>query len=457
MNAPTSSVGIVGAGISGLSAAWFLAREGVRVTVYEKEERAGGVIRTRSSGGWVVDEGPNTLLERGGRTAELLEGLGLEDRVVEADERAGRRYILKDGRPRPLPSSPGELLRTDLFSSAAKWRLLAEPFIAAGGDPDESVASFVERRLGKEVLDYAVNPFVGGVFAGDPERLVMRHAFRRLWEREQRYGSLLLGMMGSALGGGRRRSRRLLSFRGGMRELPEAIAGEAGIEVKTGTPVREVRRGGGEWVVKTGGDAARETIRHQAVVLACPPPAIRGLLGIDRDTLPELPWAPLAVVAAGFRREQVEHALDGFGLLVPEAERGELLGTLFSSTLFPGRVPDEGKHVLLTSFIGGARDPELAAGSTGDQVERVLDELDRMLGMSGAPLFVSHRRWERAIPQYTDRYGPFAEALGRLERERPGMRFCGNFRGGVSLPDRVEGGAETAGRILSFLNGEAGG
>ncbi len=163
------------------------------------------------------------------------------------------------------------------------------------------------------------------------------------------------------------------------------------------------------------------------------------------------------MVAAGFRREQVDHALDGFGLLVPEAERGELLGTLFSSTLFPGRVPDGEEHVLLTSFVGGARRPELATGSSGGQVERVLGELDRMLGLSGDPLFVSHRRWERAIPQYTDRYGPFAEALRKLEEERPGMMFCGNFRGGVSLPDRVERGGETAGRILSFLNGEAGG
>lgn len=478
------SVGVVGGGISGLTAAFLLAKNGARVTLYEKRRRVGGLIRTRSSAGWQVDEGPNTLLLRGNSRAEtLVREVGLGERLLEAGGSASRRYILRDGRPMPLPASPAGLISTGLLSAGAKLRLLGEPFVRRGRDPDESVASFFSRRLGPEVVDYAVNPFVGGIWAGDPEQLVMRFAFRRLWEMEQQYGSLLAGGLASLFGrdrgggdergenahGGSRGGRRLVSFPGGLQELPMAMAEATDMELLTGAEVQAARRtrgggpGGGRRKEPGGGSPGRRppdweisfrhggeihTRTHRALVMACPPPAIARIT--EHPGLPGLPAAPVSVLATGFRRDQVAHPLDGFGLLIPEKESLSPLGTLFSSTLFPGRAPEG--HVLLTTFAGGARQPELAALPTGELRERLLDDLAPLLGISGEPSFVSHTFWESAIPQYTPAYGDLREALEQLERERPGLFACGNFRGGVSLPDCMESAAETARRVLSFLD-----
>ncbi|MDZ7773049.1 MAG: protoporphyrinogen oxidase [Balneolaceae bacterium] len=469
------SVGVVGGGISGLTAARILSEGGARITLYEKQPRVGGLIRTRASAGWQVDEGPNTLLLRGGsRAGELVRDLGLEERLQEAEKTASRRYILRDGRPQPLPSSPGEMISTGLLSAGAKLRLLAEPFARRGENPDESVASFFRRRLGPEVVDYAVNPFVGGIWAGDPEQLVMRHSFRRLWEMEQQYGSLLAGGLASLFGGvgdSKGGGRRLVSFAGGMQELPHALAEATAMELLTGADVRTLRRtrgsgpGGGRrehpggaaparrrpgWEVSFRREGENRTRTHQALVLACPPPVIAQMSGMP--DLPRLPAAPVSVLATGFRREQVDHPLDGFGLLIPERESLSPLGTLFSSTLFPGRAPDG--HVLLTTFAGGARQPELASRSTGKLRGQLLADLAPILGISGDPVFVSHTFWEAAIPQYTAAYGELREALTQMERDRPGLFACGNFVGGVSLPDCMETAAETAARVLSFLDSQ---
>jgi oxygen-dependent protoporphyrinogen oxidase len=450
-------IGVLGAGIAGLTAAYQLQGSGASVQVLEATDRAGGVIPSTKSDGFLVEHGPNSLRPTQ-RLETLIDDLNLEDRRVWADGTASKRYVIRDERPIPLPTSLGSFISTDLFSARAKLRLLAEPFIGrrSGTNSDESLAAFTRRRLGPEVLDYAVAPFVGGVFAGDPTQLSARHAFERLVDLEEEYGSLFWG--------GLRANRNdpapddapssLFSFHDGLETLPTALADALGDCVVRGTPVTALHHTNDGWDVEVA--ASNDEPAHpsfDAVISTLPLHALQQLdfdTPIDPSPLHDVTYPPVAVVALGYDRAAVEHPLDGFGMLVPPVEdQFDILGTIFSSTLFPGRAPDG--HVLLTTFVGGARTPSLAERTPSALRDVVERDLNRLLGVTGDPGFAQHVHWPRAIPQYTLGYGTVKETLDTLEAEHDGLYFAGNYRSGVSVGDAVASGAAAASRALDAL------
>ncbi len=360
---PGLPIAVLGAGITGLSAAWHLRRAGAAVVLFEASDRVGGVIESIREDGWLRETGPNSVLEGPPELADAIAATGLESRRLYAGEAAKNRFVVRDGRLQPMPASPGSFLRTRLFSSRAKLRLATELFRARGRrSAEESVAEFTVRRLGREFLDYAIDPFVGGVYAGDPGRLSVRHAFPKLLALEQEHGSLLRGAIA------KRNSRggpagRLFSFPDGLAELPLALARELGAAVRRRTPVLALRRQDGAWAVvhERGGETRTE--RFAAVICALPGDALARLRieGVPNagglSALLDIEHPPVATVFTGFRREDVTHPLDGFGLLAPQVEHRRILGTLFSSSLFPQRAP--AGHVALTTFVGGSRQPAL--------------------------------------------------------------------------------------------------
>jgi oxygen-dependent protoporphyrinogen oxidase len=359
--------------------------------------------------------------------------------------------VVRGGQPVPVPLSPPQVLTTPLLSLAGRLRLLREPFVAPFRG-DESVAAKVRRRLGPEALDYLVEPFVAGVFAGDPERLSARHAFPRAKALEAEHGSFLRGMRAAARRTpGARRGPVSFSFAEGMEELPRTLAAALGDAVHLGAPVHAIRRTEDGWEVRRAG-AVPETF--DAVVLAMPAHAL-GRVELDAagaDALlavSEIPHAPIAVVALGFRREAVAHALDGFGMLVPRVERRRILGTLFTSSLFTGRAPAE--HVLLTTFVGGERNPELASLPTDRLTAVVWEELSALLGVRSAPVLVHHAAWERAIPQYVLGHGERRDAMDALEGRNPGLLLAGSFRAGVSVGDTLASGLAAADGVAAHL------
>ncbi|HEU5171591.1 MAG TPA: protoporphyrinogen oxidase [Gemmatimonadales bacterium] len=443
------AVGVIGAGVSGLAAAHRLAGLGHDVVVYEAGDRAGGVVRSERRDGFLAELGPNSFADSGGPAAELISEVGLDGRRVEADPAARRRYVVRGGRPVPLPLSPPALLGSRLFSLRGKLAILREPFVpAAPADRDESVAAFVRRRFGAELLEYAAGPFVSGVYAGDAEALGVRYAFPKLHALELEHGSVLRGLVAGRRGGGAggRRAPVLVSFRDGLQELPDALARGLGARVRLRAPVLGARREGSGWIVRTGGAESR----HDALVLAAPAHALASLElaapeGARLGALAGIPHPRVAALVLGFRRDEVDHPLDGFGMLVPAVERRRILGVIFSSTLFPGRAP--GGHVTLTMFIGGIRHPELAVDDAEALTATAMPDLRDLLGVRGTPAFRTHACWPRAIPQYVVGYQRFLDAFAAIEEANPSLSFAGTARGGVALGDALRSGLDAAQRL----------
>ena len=457
-----NSVAIIGAGITGLTAAYKLQQRGIPVTVYEAGDHAGGVIQSVRRHGYLAESGPNTILETAPEIPALIHDLGLEPRRMYSSPVAEKRFLVRNRKLVPLPGSPLGFIGTPLFSAGAKVRLLREPFIApAPASREENLAEFVQRRLGQEFLDYAINPFVAGVYAGDPHHLSVKHAFPKLYTLEQRYGSLIKGQVLGA----RERKRRAevskqnakkFSFDEGLQVLPQTIRDQLGHAVHFGSPVSRIEQTSDGWTISSGRDVPAN--RHTAVIYTAPAYRLpqlelRTRRSISCAPFSEVKYPPVATLVLGFRREDVRHPLDGFGMLVPEVEPFNILGTLFSSTMFPNRAPEG--HVLLTVYLGGTRAPHVANSDFETQLNLALTDLRGLLGVTGAPTFVHHAVFHHAIPQYDVGYGRFKTLMDEIEANAPGLFLAGNYRDGISLGDSIVSGHKVAARVHTFIGESA--
>jgi len=452
------SIAVVGGGLTGLTTAWRLHQAGHRVTVFEKGSQVGGAIISRRQDGWLVESGPNSLQETP-EVAALITELGLSDQRALVSPAAKKRFIVRDGRPVMVPLSPAGLLTSPLFSVGARLRVLTElltrPRVRT---TDVNLAAFVASHFGREIVDYGLNPFVAGIYAGDPEKLSARYAFPSLWQLERSHGSLLRGLRARAA---ERRARGeasglvpIISFKQGLQSLPLALAATlpAGT-VQTDATVTSLIPGQPWKLIWTRAESV-QTAEFDAVVLALP---AAGLASLVFSTLGErslasldhIPQPPVSSLFLGFKREQVAHPLDGFGVLVPAREERSILGVLFSSSLFPGRAPDG--HVALTVFAGGMRQPETGRLETANLLARVLPDLRDLLGVTGEAVFTHHTFWPKAIPQYNLGHERFLEPLTRIEARHPGLFIGSNARDGISLPDCLKSGAEAARKTGEFL------
>jgi oxygen-dependent protoporphyrinogen oxidase len=454
-----ADVVVIGGGISGLTAAFRLHQQGLAVELLEAAPRAGGVIGTRKRDGFLFETGPNSTLDTTPLINGLLGDLGIAPERRDASAVAATRFVVRGGKLLALPTSPPAFLTTRAFSLRAKLRLLREPFIApTATGVEESIAAFVRRRLGNEFLDYAIDPFVAGIYAGDPERISVPAAFPRLLALEQKYGGLIKGQ----IAGARERKRNTetaknvaasFSFANGMQTFTDALTGHLP-RVNCGVRVtRLARNDDGTYTAECDGSGGPFARRTRAVVLSVAAGAastlVRPLAPPAANALAAIEYAPVAVAASAYRRADIAHGLAGFGFLVPKKERRTILGTLFSSSMFAGRAPDGA--VLLTSFIGGRRNPELPAKPDTELTGMVHGELAALVGAGAAPLWTEITRWPQAIPQYDLGH------LGRLalveaaEAALPGLRFCASYRGGVSVGDCIKSAHATVDAIASFL------
>ncbi len=463
-----ATVAVIGGGVAGLTAAVLLHREGHAVTVFEAGDRVGGVLLSVRQGGFLADFGANSMLAPPPLVRALVSALDLGRERVDASRSARRRYVVRDGRPHPVPTSPGALLLTPLFSMGAKFRMLTEVLNRSRPtDAEESVAGLVRRRLGAEIVDYGLDPIVAGVYAGNPERLSAAHAMPLLGGLEARYGSFVRGAIGLIRERRRDQARgiapaepegRMFTYRDGMATLPRALAGVLRGRVRLGTRVTRLSPIGGSWKLDTEGPEGPAQLLADAVICAVPAHALSRIAFEGQEpeaweALTRIEYSPVAVVVSGYRRADVVHPLDGFGVLVPARERRQTLGTLFSSTLFPERAPEG--YVTLTSFVGGARQPELALHQDPTIEAAVDTDLRDLLGIRSAPVFRLTQRWTRAIPQYNVGYGEVKGRMDRLEQANPGLLLTGSYRNGVSVGDVMTSGLLAAQSVAGTVGAGA--
>jgi oxygen-dependent protoporphyrinogen oxidase len=437
-------VAVIGGGISGLTTAFLLKSKGIDVTLFERADTVGGNVQTVTRDGYTLEQGPNSLL-KSPRFVELVKLLQLEDKVLAADESAKKRYILAGGRLEAL--GPKSFVN-GYFSLKTVFGLMREPFVRSKSPEHESVAEFVSRRIGPEFLDKAIDPFVSGVYAGDPRNLSMRSAFPKLYEMERDYGSLIMATI-------RRKTEkadpdfpRTFSFRGGLKTLIEKLADEIGDGVKVSSPVNEIEALDGERFRVNSEE-------FDAVVMSTPSYIAADLISGRDDKLgkllSEVNYPKLAVVILGFKSEKIKAKLDGFGFLIASKENRPILGTLYHSAVFPERSP-EGYQMLVT-FVGGVRSGDKLDGMSDDELNAVvIGQLRELLGVSGEPDFVHIKRWKKAIPQYRVGYEDVTAACGDFEKNNRGLYFCSNFYRGISMGDCVKNAFETADSVEKYLN-----
>lgn len=443
-------IAVIGAGISGLAAAHFLKRGGAEVTVFEKGNGPGGTIGTKVVDGYLVENGPNSTSETNFVIDELLSDLSISEEKVYADESSKYRFILRKGKLHALPSGPGSFISTKLWTGGGKLRLFAEPFIGRG-TYEESIADFVTRRLGVEFLDYAINPFVAGVYAGNPSDLSVRAAFPKLYALEEKYGGLLKGTIMGARerkkrGTKAKASAKLFAFKSGMGVLTDAIAKELGPSVRYGASVESVKKESSRFAVNFSLNGKLDGEEFDRVVLSTPSFAAASIV---KSWLPELSselakikYPPVAVAVLGYKREQIRIDLRGFGFLVPEVEKRKILGTIWSSSIFPNRAPEG--FVELTTFIGGSRQPKLV-GLSNEEIARIAHEENAsLMKIDGNPAFRAVTKWDLAIPQYNIGHLAIIDAVRHVESMYKGFYICCNYKDGISVADCIANGRTTA-------------
>ena len=447
---------ILGAGITGLALGYFLQQRGIDFLILEKDARPGGHIRSFREGPYLMDVGPNSLQAQHPHVQQLIDELNLQAQQVFARPTASKRYVFRKGRLHPIPMDPKALLSSRLLSFQAKWQLLKEPFIKPDKQQTaESIASFTRRRLGEEWLDYVVNPFVGGVFAGDPERLHLRSAFPMIYRLEQEFGSLLKGM--KQLAREKKNTARhrggLFSFQSGMQTLPDVLYVRLREQVLLQTAAVSIyRRSAGFELVCTG-SSGNEVFTCDRLVSTIPAYAAADLLDEAfawvKPHLQAIIYPPVMVVFATYPRKAIRQPLDGFGFLVPAKENLSFLGAIWNSAIFPERSPDD--QAAFTLFAGGMRHPEIAGAAHPAWVARMLKEFEQIMGIDHPPVFARQWFWQQAIPQYDLYYPEHELAFQKLEQQNPGLYLAGNYRGGISVGNCVVSAYELTERIASRL------
>lgn len=448
---------IIGSGITGLTIAFYLKEQGKNYILADAKNQVGGAIETIQKDGWILETGPNTILVTNTIFEDLIAKIGLEEDMIEASNESKNRFIIKNGKTVALPLSPFSFFTSSLFSAKTKLNLLGEPFRSRMITDDEPLSEFVIRRLGEEFLDYAINPFVAGVYAGSPEKLSVRYGFPKLYELEKKHGSLIKGAI---KGPGKdknpidipRSKAKMVSFTEGNAMFPQRLSSHIGMDAfEPNKSVSTIRKCTDKTYEVSFEDGS--SIICKKLILTIPAHILSKIKWHNIDDvhhlkiISEIEYPQVNVLHFGFKKDQLKHPLNGFGMLVPEVEKRFILGALFNSTLFRKRTPTE-EDTLITVFTGGSRHPNSKNLTNAAIESNALSDLKDILNIDGQPTFKHIRKWEKAIPQYNIGYEKILESKTHFESKNKGLYLSGNYTGGISVGDCIKNGWSLCNKFL---------
>ncbi len=454
-------VGIIGGGISGISLASKLALmkkagKNLDIILLESSDELGGTMKSVCKDGFVIESGTNGFLDSKPFTTETFKEAGLEKKFVRSNDNARKRFIQRYSKLHQIEVSP-KFATSKLLSLKGKLRIVWEYFVPQRKDEsDETLADFIRRRLGQETLDYMIGPMVSGVFAGDPEKMSIKSCFPVIYNLEKEYGGLIKGFLkkknkkGSPAGP----SGVLTAYENGMGQALydlAAVAEKNGAEIIKNSPVEKVIKENDKYIVTVTGGKKYE---FDLLAVTCPAYAsAKFLKDVDSElseTLASIPYAPMFVAGLGFNEEDITDYVEGFGYLIPAKEEREILGTLFTSSMFPSQAP-KGKR-LLRIMAGGDTNHGILNKTDDELVEMCIRNVADILGVVGKPTTVQYFRHEKAIPQYHVGHSKKVEKIESILEKNKGLFLGGNILYGISLNDCTRVSGEIATKISKFLD-----
>ncbi len=433
-------VAIVGGGISGLSAAWFLHQAKVSYRLFETSNRVGGNIHTKKIGDYLLEFGPNSIL-CDQNLLSFFKKLSLADELMLNNSISKNRYIFKDNRYQKLPVTPLSFLSTQLLSSSAKLSIFKELFNQTKSPDNETVGSFFERRFSKEIVDVVLSPFVSGIYAGDPYQLLVKETFPMLLKHEAKYGSTVRGLIKNAK---MTQRKQTYGFKSGMHALPRVMS--EGLHISYNMRVEKIEKRNSSYYIHT----CKNAFAADSLILAVPAniaaDLLRNIFPTFAQTLDLVHYPPMAVVHSVFKKAAIGKPLNGFGGLNPLTSGLFSAGTIWNSNVFNNKCPQD--KVLLTTFVGGVAAAPHALKKEKEICDNVTKELKQLYQISCDVTFQHFFFWQKSIPQYDKNILAVLAQVPLLEREN--VYICANWLGGVSLPSAITKGEELASRLTKL-------
>ncbi len=421
-------IAIIGAGVSGLATAFYLQKNNIPCQLFESSNRVGGCICTQTDGEYLMENGPNSLL-CDDAVWEILEETGLKEKVVYPNDVSKSRFILKKGKYRKL--SPPAVLFSGFFSLKSKWATVTEPFNKSVGEENETVANFFRRRFSEQIVQYAVNPFVSGIYAGDPEKLLIRFTFPALFKLEKQYGSVLKGFFKKKEKAGRKTS---VSFEGGMETIVKTIGKH--LNIRLNTPIDTLEKAENGYLINNEWQADKIIFTTPAHITA----KIATSLVPNASVLNQLNYPPMCIIHSVFKEEENMFPLNGFGGLHPKVEGKFTAGSIWSSSLFEGRAPKD--EIMLTTFVGGSLSADKTVLPDQEIMQNTTAELQALFNFKASPVKQNIFRWQKAIPQYDKNLISVESLIKEFESKQ--LYVNANWWGGVSVADCLRKGKQLA-------------
>lgn len=411
--------------------------------MFESGSQVGGAMRTTAKDGYLAEYGPNSMMLNDVRILDLLNELGLAERIIEADHTSAKRFIIKNGEPCPMPYSVVSFLFNKVLTLPTLLRVACEPFISRSPElENQSFADYVRHRLGQNMLNYAAGAFVNGIYAGDPEKLHFRLAFPRMYKLVDENRSLILSAIKKPAKNPHKLEKKIISFQNGMQELPDAFhkkLTESGCNILTDVSNSKIKHPSNKkWIYHFTHQGTDHQQEFDQVIVTVPAHRLHTIEfpeNIILDHTKAIYHPPVASLLLGYKRSDVAHPLDGFGMLASLPEKTDILGALFTSTLFPDHHRAPADHVAINVMLGGSRNPSVASLPESEMIATAHRELSKVLCITNQPTFHHLTTWKNAIPQVNLGHENALNELEKIETENPSLKFAGNYRGGISVGD----------------------